>query len=1190
MRVNDGAHMEKKRRTRSRVRRVSPQQRGNGSRASVVAVNQEAWPAVFIATGAAFEHGHFEEVRDLLNEHTEQDLARLLEKQPCQWEAALTMGLMLFRADDLRRAVFWLSYVLEHVDHPAALDTLAIVYQRLGREAEATDLRYRRLCQQPSARCQWIDYGVALMREGMVTWGLDWLQRACDADPEDLVTRAMCLYHSHYLPGMTPKILGDGYRNWGRCQHPPSWARNDHERQRDPIRRLRVGYISGDFRTQSMADTFESWVVFHDPAQVELFAYDNSPRADHVTERLFRAFHHVRSIQNQDDVTVARLIEADRIDILVTLGGHVDYARLGVLALKPAPIQVDFGGINTSGLSQIDYRITDCWQDPPEAQPYYVERFEYLPSGYICYRPPDILPPVGPLPVRTNGYPTFGCFNDVKKINPQVLHLWGRIFSALPQARLVLKCAAACQQRVRRRLLAALEREGVERSRVDILGWQPPGEHLKCFHAVDIHLDTFPFNGAITTLEGLWMGVPTVSLVGDLCVSRAGLTIFHHAGLSGCLAYHLDEYVTRAVALARNVDALERIRAGLRARVVASSLHDGVTQAREMETAFRRMWYTWCDTQWPSPSAVTSEDVVFAFGRSACLQWCISRNIILPAWQQALQAAEKSDWDGVMSRLTRTRVQSLWAQPRETPGCVPNLMIAGILYARLEQFTEARLCYQEVACYQASPMVYLELANTWLQEGRPSEALPWLRRALEEVPESPELRVLLGECLSQVGRNEEEAAALLRSVAAGCKDSVCQSKALWHLHQTPGWTRDEMAEYHRDWALRHAPMLSDTAPFENSPDPNRRLRIGYLSSDYCSHAVAYFFEALQSAHDSEEVETYGYGQVLYPDPVTDRIRDRFNHYRSIVGCSDAEVVSRIRADGIDILVDLTGHTSDNRLLVLAQKPAPVQVSYLGYLDTTGMPQVDYRFTDRWADLPDAQTYYNETLVPLDSGFICYQPPDFAPPVGPLPVLTGRPFTFGSFNNNAKINPGMLSLWARILQDVSDSVLYLKFKAAEDPEVRKTYWDIFQQYGIDSERIQFHGRLPVVEHLALYNQVDMALDTFPYHGTTTTCEALWMGVPTVCLIGQHHASRVGSSLLERAGLGIFTTQSTEEYVAKAVSFSREHEQLARIRRHSRDLMQHYGLCDAQAYARAVEQAYRRMWVTWCARFREGARCV
>jgi predicted O-linked N-acetylglucosamine transferase (SPINDLY family) len=344
--------------------------------------------------------------------------------------------------------------------------------------------------------------------------------------------------------------------------------------------------------------------------------------------------------------------------------------------------------------------------------------------------------------------------------------------------------------------------------------------------------------------------------------------------------------------------------------------------------------------------------------------------------------------------------------------------------------------------------------------------------------------------------------------------------------------------------------------------------------------VAYFFESLLDGHDRMVVEVYGYSQVTCPDQTTWRLQARFDAYHSICSLDDRAVADMIEADRIDILVDLAGHTGGNRLGVLALKPAPIQVTYLGYPDTTGMDQVDYRLTDSLSTPLLLQPYYTEQLVHLPQGYLCFRAPEFAPQVDPPPSLKNGYVTFGSFNDSCKVNGPLIALWAQILEANPGSKLLVKSRAGDDPPVRQLFLDQFQRAGILQERIVIEGQKPAIEYLRLYNQVDIALDTFPYNGTTTTCDALWMGVPVISRVGQHHASRVGLSILSHVGLGSLAVASSEEYVAKATALAGNPEDLENIRASMRPRMMASPFCHAKTFAQTVESAYRQMWHMWC----------
>ncbi len=314
--------------------------------------------------------------------------------------------------------------------------------------------------------------------------------------------------------------------------------------------------------------------------------------------------------------------------------------------------------------------------------------------------------------------------------------------------------------------------------------------------------------------------------------------------------------------------------------------------------------------------------------------------------------------------------------------------------------------------------------------------------------------------------------------------------------------------------------------------------------------------------------------------MTERIRRSCGVWRNILGLADEAVAKLVRSDGIDILVDLSGHTGGNRLRVFARQPAPIQATYLGYANTTGMAAIDYRLTDALADPPGTTDELNvEKLWRLPTCAWCYQPPEDAPDIQPR---ADQPITFGCFNAFAKINPKLVAIWAELLERVPGSQLLLKSAAAGEDSARQRLIGQFAEHGIPGQRIEMLGRIGRLRgHLELYHRVDVALDTYPYHGTTTACEATWMGVPVVSLAGRAHASRVGVSLLSNVGLPELIAQTPEQYVQIAADLAKDLPRLAELRRTLRGRMQASPLMDAPRFARNVEAAYRQMWRSWCA---------
>ena len=501
------------------------------------------------------------------------------------------------------------------------------------------------------------------------------------------------------------------------------------------------------------------------------------------------------------------------------------------------------------------------------------------------------------------------------------------------------------------------------------------------------------------------------------------------------------------------------------------------------------------------------------------------------------------------------------------------------------QFDQALAAYQTALQLRAdSPELHCGLGNVFLAKGQLDEAIASYSTALKLVPNQVDALTSLGTALRVSGRIDEAVAAYRAALRSKPDAMGVHSQLLLTLHYDPAYDPAAIYHEHRYWYQQHAESLRTlSGPHANSRDPDRRLRIGYVSPDLCDHVVARFLLPLLTCHDHSQVEVFCYAPVPRPDDMAERLHTYAHHWKSLLGLTDPQAAELIRDDEIDILVDLAGHTPGNSLLVFARKPAPVQVTWLGYPNTTGLPTIDYRFTDAFADPPGlTETLHSEHLVRLPQTAWCFHPVGYTRPVAPLPSIGKGHITFGTFNNFAKVSQTSLDLWARILQQVPGSHLLLKGPALSSLEVISRLQRFFAGRGIDPQRLDLVPRDPsAMGHLRWYDQMDISLDTFPYHGTTTTCEALWMGVPVVTLAGRTHVSRVGVSLLSNMGLGDLVADSPDLYVQIAVSMAQNRSRLQELRSTLRQRMQRSPLMDAQRFARNVENTYRAMWRTWCA---------
>jgi protein O-GlcNAc transferase len=368
-----------------------------------------------------------------------------------------------------------------------------------------------------------------------------------------------------------------------------------------------------------------------------------------------------------------------------------------------------------------------------------------------------------------------------------------------------------------------------------------------------------------------------------------------------------------------------------------------------------------------------------------------------------------------------------------------------------------------------------------------------------------------------------------------------------------------------------AAPLATAASLPGTRTPHPKLRIGYVSADLREHSVASFFEHVFAAHDRQRFQLHLYSDVVREDATTDRLRSMADVYQRTLGVSDEVLATRVRRDEIDVLVDLAGHMQPNRLPVFARRPAPVQLTYLGYPGTTGMSAFDARISDEWADPCDAPSG-SEPVVRVPDGLFAYMPPSDAPEVSPLPAASSANMTFGCFNDTLKLNDRVLESWSEILSHTNQSRLLLKAKLLSSDDVRAYVLDQLAACGVSRDRVELlRATSTRREHLQTYARVDVALDTFPYAGATTSCEALYMGVPVITLAGDRHAGRLGVSILSAAGLADWIAPTRAAYVARAIRAARGRPGLAKLRRSLRARLLGSPLCDPTRVTRALEAA-------------------
>lgn len=459
-----------------------------------------------------------------------------------------------------------------------------------------------------------------------------------------------------------------------------------------------------------------------------------------------------------------------------------------------------------------------------------------------------------------------------------------------------------------------------------------------------------------------------------------------------------------------------------------------------------------------------------------------------------------------------------------------------------------------------SAEAHYNLAIALSAANRQEEAERSYRRAVELKPELVEAWTNLGSLLMLQGRSIESIDCFQAALATSPDYVAAASNRLFAMNYTPSISATACFDAHRQWGNSYPANTHTPKPGGAQRASDGVLRIGFVSGDFRHHSVAYFFESLLT-HDDGKIEIHCYSNTMLIDAVTEKLRGQVAGWQDITRLNDAEASALIRNDGIDVLIDLAGHTNGHRLGIFALRPCPTQITYLGYPNTSGLPAMDYRITDEIADPQENDALNTEFLLRLKRCFLCYTPPLDAPTPIPPGKDTGPHITFGSFNNLAKVTPDVIRVWSEILKRVPDSVLIIKNRPLADASVAERIRSQFSEWGIPSERLELLAWAPGTDnHLELYNRVDIALDTFPYNGTTTTCEALWMGRPVVTLCGKTHASRVSASLLTHTELGELIAEDEQGYIKIAAELANNIAGFSAKHRNLRESVRRSSLCD------------------------------
>ncbi|MBF0296839.1 MAG: tetratricopeptide repeat protein [Magnetococcales bacterium] len=1018
-----------------------------------------------------------------------------------------------------------------------------------------------------------------LMYQGRFDEGERHYRLALESQPDLVVGWNGFLYALVYHPDQPLAQIVAAHREYDeRFVLPLRREWRPHGNTPDPERVLKVGYVSPDFRWHSINGFVEPLLERHDRSRFSLYAYADLEREDEVTARYKGYVDHWIATRSLTDAQLAERIRADAIDILVDLGGHTGGNRLGVFARKPAPVSVTWQYGFTLGVSAIDHHLTDALSAPPGSEPFFLESPWRMATPALVYRPPRGMGEVSALPALENGFVTFGSFARAIRINHRVVRVWSAILHQVANARLMIYSADFRDERMQEEMRDRFAACGIGRERLEIGFTDSPWDKMR---AMDIGLDCFPYNSGITVVENLCLGIPAVSLAERITGNGGGALLLRVAGHPEWVACTEEEYVAKAVALAGDLPALVALRAGLRAELEKSALMDEPGFARKVEAAYREMWRGWCEQAVNTAAAallVESGNRLLDGGRCAEAE-AIYRQLVQKhpwyarAWfnlgrllqgQERVQEAEEAYREAI--RLDRHHV-------------VAHSNLGVLLIGRRALVEAEALLRRAIAIDPGYAGAYSNLGVLLHERNRIMEAEAAFREAVRLQPDHIDARNNLANILMLQCRFDEGEACCREALTIRPDSVGVMNNLLFALVYHPDKGLEEIASVYREYDARFVvPLRVEWRTHANARDPERRLRVGYVSPDFRKHSINGFVEPLLERHDRTRFELFAYADLATgEDEVSRRYQGYVDHWLPTRGLSDAALAERIRADGIDILVDLAGQTAHNRLGVFARKPAPVSVTWQ-YGFTTGVSAIDHLLTDPLDAPPGCEGFYLERPWRLEAPALVYRPEATMGEVTGLPALERGYITFGTLGRSIRINHRVIRTWSQLLHRVAGARLMIYSANYRDESLREALYRQFAACGIDRERLEIGFAAPVWDKL---RGMDIGLDCFPYNSGITLVETLYLGIPAISLAERITGNGGGARLLHVVGHPEWIARTEEEYVAKAAALASDLPALVRLRAGLRGAMANSPLMDEPGFARKVEAAYRAMWRQWCA---------
>lgn len=1044
------------------------------------------------------------------------------------------------------------------------LNNLGNLLQGTSRLSEAETVLCKAIELKPDFAIAYNTLGNVLQGQGHLEESERYYCKALEIKPDYSEAFDGLLFVSNYHADKSASEIFKLYEEYNRRFGLPlqkQWKQHKNDKNSD--RRLKIAYVSPAFHSHPIFNHLEPLLANHDKTRFEIYAYAELTREDRITLRCKKYFDHWLPTTGLSDNELAERIYNDGIDILVDLAGHTTQNRLGVFARKPAPVSLhwlDFG--YTTGLTAIDYYLTDFSTGPIGSEDLFSEQLWRLPVPPFTYRPSPDMGEVSALPAKQKGHITFGTLTRSIRLNRHTIRVWSDILKQVKGSRLIINSNNYKDPAIQNSLKEKFSANGVNDTQLDIGYDSPPWDILR---DIDICLDCFPHNSGTTLFESLYMGIPFITLAGKPGVGRLGSSILEGISHSEWIAGSEEEYIQKTITLAADIQQLASVRNNLRQELMNSALMDEAGFARAVEDAYRAMFKKWSeDTSRPCNQDNTSLQPKDGDTPAITSQ-------AADFYNRGIELQQKNHLDEAQSAY----IQSINLQNDFVNG-YNNL---GVVFQQKGQLEEAVQCFMAALKHTPDSFdVCFNLANTYKLQNELFKAEATYRKVLQIVPDHADAHYYLGNILQAQGCPKEGEEHLKKALEINPDHIKAFSTLLFTLNYHPDKKPEEIFQAYVEFNKKFCePLHAAWLPHTNDRNSERRLKIGYVAPGYRKHPARFFVEPLLANHNKHVVETFAYIELQQKDSSADLFHTYVDHWTPVAGMTDSALYETIRTDEIDILVDLSGHTSGNRLKVFAMRPAPVSLHWLDFGYTTGLSAIDYYLTDQTSVPKGSEQFFSETPWYLNTPALAYRPPAEVGDISPLPARHNNDITFGTLTRAVRINDKTIQIWSQILKQCENSRLIIDSSSFKEPAMQDALADKFKKYGINRERLEIGFHSPPWDVL---RNMDIMFDCFPHNSGTTLIESLYMGVPYVTLADRPSVGRLGSSILKGVGHPEWIAETEDEYIETALLLASDLNNLAAIRSNLRTEMTDSPLMDEQNFTAEVEDAYRKMFINWC----------